>query len=85
MASVQETVDRFKAVSVADKPKADKKAKKAKAESSDGPLEVCLPPAMAMQLTWVQLDPQPDFIQHRVALFEKLRAEYDAQVAGVCV
>ena len=30
----------------------------------------------------MQLAPPPDYIAHRVALFEKLKAEYDAVVAG---
>jgi threonyl-tRNA synthetase len=48
--------------------KAKKEKKKpADAGSDSGPLE---------------LTPQPDFIQHRIKIFEKLKAEYEAEVAA---
>lgn len=29
-----------------------------------------------------QLNPSPDFIQERIALFDQLKAEYDAKIEG---
>jgi len=37
---VREVVDKVKNIAVAEKPRGEKKAKKVKAESSEGPLEV---------------------------------------------
>jgi hypothetical protein len=31
-----------------------------------------------------QLQPPPDYIDHRIKIFEKLKAEYDEWVKGVC-
>lgn len=31
----------------------------------------------------MQLDPPPSYIQSRIELFDKLKAEYDAMVAGM--
>lgn len=30
------------------------------------------------------MTPPPEYIAHRIELFEKLKAEYDAEVAGRC-
>ncbi|KAI5781471.1 hypothetical protein EDC01DRAFT_709811 [Geopyxis carbonaria] len=51
------------------KPKGEKKAKKPKGDAgaAEGPLE---------------LSPQPDYIDHRVQIFEKLMAEYNAEIAA---
>ncbi|KAI9305580.1 hypothetical protein BJ944DRAFT_161478 [Cunninghamella echinulata] len=46
-------------------PKADKKAKKNKGNDSEYPLE---------------LAPAPEYIQHRINMFERLKAEYDESV-----
>ncbi|KAA8910544.1 threonyl-tRNA synthetase-like protein [Sphaerosporella brunnea] len=65
---VQEVVDKVKNVAIANnKPKGEKKVKKAKEASSDRPLE---------------LSPSPEYIESRIQLFEKLKAEYDAEVAA---
>jgi len=29
------------------------------------------------------LNPSPDFIQERIALFDQLKAEYDAKIEGI--
>jgi hypothetical protein len=31
---------------------------------------------------FAQLDPPPDYLKTRIELFDKLKAEYDAMVAG---
>ncbi|KAH0612816.1 uncharacterized protein H6S33_009196 [Morchella sextelata] len=51
------------------KPKGEKKAKKAAAK---GPVDA----------TPLELEPAPEFIPHRIQLFEKLKAEYDAEIAA---
>ncbi|PWW72342.1 threonyl-tRNA synthetase [Tuber magnatum] len=48
-------------------PKAGKKSKKVVANTTTGPLE---------------LGPPPEYISHRIQLFEKLKAEYDQEVAA---
>ncbi|CAZ85666.1 unnamed protein product [Tuber melanosporum] len=48
-------------------PKAGKKSKKVVASTATGPLE---------------LEPPPEYISHRIHLFEKLKAEYDQEVAA---
>jgi len=69
----QELAEKVKNVAVKEKntaPKGEKKAKKAKGSEvpANGPLE---------------LSPEPDYITHRVQLFDRLKAEYEAEVAGV--
>lgn len=33
-------------------------------------------------MTLAQLSPEPDYIAYRIAMFDKLKAEYDAEIAG---
>lgn len=71
-------VDKTKAAILGDKPqaavskapKAQKASKKSKAEAATGseyPLKA---------------DPEPQYLAHRIALFDRLKAEYDAEVAA---
>ena len=48
------------------KPKSDKKNAAAEAESASGPLE---------------LSPEPAYFQHRIEIFERLKKEYDEEIA----
>jgi hypothetical protein len=69
-------------------PKSQKEKKKSKTVPvSQFPLEVrCRVTVIACYLTHYfphQLQPVPDFFDHRVKIFEGLRAEYDAFVQGL--
>lgn len=70
-AAVDAVTDKVKSVAIADKKdKKDKKEKKKGGDTSEGdagPLE---------------LNPEPDFFSHRIKIFEKLKAKYDAEVAA---
>ena len=67
-------------------PKVQKEKKSKTVPVSQFPLEVCFHgPVTACCLTHhfsYQLQPAPDFFDHRVKIFEDLRAEYDAFVQG---
>lgn len=67
------------------KPQKEKKPKAAPV--SQFPLEVCRHSTIisSMHGSYVsrQLQPPPDFFDHRVKIFEELKAEYDAFVQGL--
>jgi threonyl-tRNA synthetase len=70
-AAVEAVTDKVKGVAIGDKKdKKDKKEKKKGGDASEGdagPLE---------------LNPEPEFISHRIKIFEKLKAKYDTEVAA---
>ncbi|KAF3089425.1 threonyl-tRNA synthetase [Orbilia oligospora] len=86
MDAVKEVVDKVKDVTIGDssagpsapapapapaaKPKGEKKEKQKK------------PAAPAAPAAPLELDPPPVYIDHRIQLFEKLKAEYDAECAS---
>jgi threonyl-tRNA synthetase len=67
-------------------PQKDKKSKTAPVPRF--PLEVRRTDYHCWDVTHMfshQLQPPPDFFQHRIQIFEKLKAEYDAFVQGLPV
>ena len=48
--------------------KAEKKPKKAKAASSDGPSHP------------LEFTPKPEYFDHRIEMFDRLKAEYDEEI-----
>jgi threonyl-tRNA synthetase len=48
--------------------KAEKKPKKAKATSSDGPSHP------------LEFTPKPEYFDHRIEMFDRLKAEYDEEI-----
>jgi hypothetical protein len=68
-------------------PKPQKEKKSKTVPASQSPLEVrCHATVIACYLTHYsshQLQPSPGFFEHRVKIFESLRAEYDAFVQGL--
>jgi threonyl-tRNA synthetase len=66
--AVQEVTKGVKDLVTSDKPKKEKKEKKkaAKDKDSSGPDELATP---------------PEYFDHRIKIFEKLKAEYDAEIA----
>ncbi|KAF2459637.1 threonyl-tRNA synthetase-like protein [Lineolata rhizophorae] len=67
MASVKDAVEGVKKLAVADEHKKQKKGKKGAEEVDARPLELTPPPA---------------YIDHRITVFEKLKAKYDEDVAA---
>lgn len=56
----------YSTMSLPERPQKEKKKVDKKALNDTGPLE---------------LEPQPEYIQHRIVIFEKLKAKYDEEVA----
>jgi hypothetical protein len=67
--------------------KKEKKAKPADTEPK-APLEVCFYPFTQLSPTHLaagcvlQINPRPDFFDHRIQIYDKLKKEYDEFVAG---
>lgn len=70
-AAVDSVADGVKKVALDAQKKPDKKEKKKK--SGDGGVDESGP---------LELNPPPEFIDHRIKIFEKLKAKYDAEVAA---
>jgi hypothetical protein len=54
-------------------PKAAKAPKEKKAKKGDG---------LAAGMAALELDPKPEYLAHRIELFDKLKKEQDAKIAG---
>ncbi|KAF3908689.1 hypothetical protein AA313_de0208706 [Arthrobotrys entomopaga] len=79
MDAVKDVVDKVKEVTIGDpaagpsKPKGEKKDKPKKGPAGAASAGPSVP---------LELDPPPAYIDHRIQLFEKLKAEYDADCAA---
>jgi threonyl-tRNA synthetase len=69
--AVANVAAQVKNVTIGDKK--DKKEKKEKKKGGDGGADDAGP---------LELNPEPDFFSHRIKIFEKLKAKYDAEVAA---
>lgn len=97
MDTIKGVVEGVKNTSLADKPtgkaakeRKDKKEKKGVEAGEDSrPLEVCKTKCMTTpgeleveaNIQLCKLDPAPEYILHRIQIFDKLKAQYDAEVA----
>lgn len=67
--AIKQVVDKVKDLTTSDKPQ-QKQGKKKEKKGGDAPKKAT-----------DELNPPPDFLDHRLKIFDKLRAEYDAEIA----